>query len=37
MSDNIQPKEKWKKLYSIVLIANVLYIILFYLITAIFS
>jgi len=28
-----EPKQTWLKLYSIVLIANALYIILFYLIT----
>jgi len=33
MTENEQPKQKWLKLYSIVLIANAIYFILFYLIT----
>jgi len=33
MQDQKQPKQPWLKLYSIVLIANAIYFILFYLIT----
>lgn len=33
MSEKEHPKQKWLKLYSIVLIANAVYFILFYLIT----
>ena len=36
MTENEQPKQKWLKLYSIVLIANAVYFILFYLITKAF-
>jgi len=32
-----EPKQKWKKMYTAVLIANALYIILFYFITATFA
>jgi len=32
MIKNDEPKQKWLKLYSVVLIANAVYIILFYLI-----
>ncbi len=32
MTDKNQPKQPWLKLYSIVLIANAVYFILFYLI-----
>jgi hypothetical protein len=30
-------KQKWKKIYSVVLIANLIYIIIFYLITKTFA
>jgi hypothetical protein len=33
MDNAPEPKQKWHKLYSIVLIANAVYIILFYIIT----
>lgn len=36
MSDNKQTKQPWLKLYSIVLIANAIYFVLFYLITKTF-
>lgn len=32
MTKNDEPKQKWLKLYSVILIANAVYIILFYLI-----
>ncbi len=32
-----QPKQKWSKMYTAVLIANALYIVLFYFITASFD
>ena len=32
MTKNDEPKQKWLKLYSVVLIANAIYIIVFYLI-----
>lgn len=32
MTNNQQPKQPWLKLYSIVLIANAIYILVFYLI-----
>lgn len=32
MADDNQPKQRWLKLYSVVLIANVVYFIVFYLI-----
>ncbi len=32
-----QPKQKWSKMYTAVLIANALYIVLFYFITASFA
>jgi len=32
-----QPKQKWSKMYTAVLIANALYIIIFYFITASFA
>jgi len=32
-----QPKQKWNKMYTAVLIANALYIVLFYFITASFA
>ncbi len=35
--DQPQPKQKWDKMYTIVLIANALYIVLFYFITASFA
>ncbi len=34
---NSLPKPKWNKMYTIILMANVLYIILFYIITKSFS
>lgn len=39
MHDQNQPqqKQKWDKMYTIVLIANALYIVLFYFITASFA
>jgi hypothetical protein len=33
----VEPKQKWNKMYTIVLIANALYILCFYLITNYFS
>jgi hypothetical protein len=33
MTEEKQPKQPWLKLYSIILIANLVYIIAFYLIT----
>lgn len=35
--DQPQPKQKWSKMYTAVLIANALYIVLFYFITASFA
>jgi hypothetical protein len=35
--DQLQEKQKWNKMYTIVLLANDLYIILFYFITASFD
>lgn len=35
--DRPQPKEKWNKMYTIVLLANALYIVVFYFITASFA
>lgn len=35
--DQPQEKQKWDKMYTIVLIANALYIVLFYFITASFA
>ncbi len=35
--DQLQEKQKWNKMYTIVLLANALYIILFYFITASFD
>ncbi len=35
--DQPQLKQKWNKMYTIVLIANALYIVLFYFITASFA
>ena len=32
-----EPRQKWKKMYTVVLIANALYIVLFYFITATFA
>ncbi len=32
-----EPKEKWSKMYTLVLIANAVYIVLFYFITASFA
>lgn len=36
MEDAPEPKQKWHKLYSIVLIANAIYFIFFYIITKAF-
>jgi hypothetical protein len=35
--DQPQEKQKWNKMYTIVLLANALYIVLFYFITASFA
>jgi hypothetical protein len=35
--DQPQQKQKWNKMYTIVLLANALYIVLFYFITASFA
>ncbi|BAO76938.1 hypothetical protein WPG_2708 [Winogradskyella sp. PG-2] len=35
--DQPQEKQKWNKMYTIVLVANALYIVLFYFITASFA
>lgn len=35
--DQTQPKQKWSKMYTAVLIANALYIVIFYFITASFA
>jgi hypothetical protein len=35
--NNPQKKEKWSKMYTAVLVANALYIVLFYFITASFA
>ncbi len=35
--NQMQPKQKWNKMYTAVLVANAIYIILFYFITTIFA
>lgn len=35
--DQPEPKQKWSKMYTLVLIANALYIVLFYFITQSFA
>ena len=37
MEEQERPKEKWKPIYTLVLVANAVYIILFYFITTAFS
>jgi hypothetical protein len=32
-----EPKQKWKTIYTVVLVANAIYILLFYFITEIFT
>ncbi len=32
-----QPKEKWQPMYTVVLVANLIYIILFYVLTTMFA
>jgi hypothetical protein len=37
MQNQPQQKQKWNKMYTVVLLANALYIVLFYFITASFA
>mgnify|MGYP003643013440 CR=1 FL=1 len=37
MEEQLQPREKWQPIYTLVLVANAIYIVLFYFITNSFS